>query len=368
MLISNMDKNMKKVKEISPKKWGICAIAVLLILTVGMALLTFIVDPYFHYHAPIKGISYRLYEQQYINDGIARHFDYDAIIIGNSLSENVKASQVDELFDCKSIKIPYSGAGYKELWGSVERALGYNPDVKKVFVIVDTEDAARHKNYVRYTDYPEYLYDDTVWNDARYLWNKDVFYKGTLYNLLMTAAGRESTTLDEYSSKDKETGADVVLPLIGEIPNPEDVSSRGYSAEEEQMVTENINENIIRVTKKYPGTEFVLIYAPPSIARWAKYYIWGNMEYHLGGSRTATELLTAQDNITIYSFLDDFEIVCNLDNYRDTIHYTSEICEYMVDEVSKGKNAVTRENYQEYYERITEFYTEYDYQTLLQGE
>ena len=90
---------MKINKEISPKKWGLCAIVLLVFLVVGIAFLTYVVDPYFHYHAPVKGINYRLYEQQYINDGIARHFDYDAIIIGNSLSENMKTSQVDELSD-----------------------------------------------------------------------------------------------------------------------------------------------------------------------------------------------------------------------------------------------------------------------------
>lgn len=356
---------MKKKKNMTPKKWGICAITTLVVMIVGMAVLTYIVDPYFHYHAPIKGISYRLYEQQYINDGITRHFDYDAIIIGNSLSENMKVSQVDELFDCKSIKIPYSGAGYKELWGNIERALEYNPTVKKVFVIVDTEDAARDKDYVRYQDYPDYLYDDTIWNDAQYLWNKNTFYKGTLYNLLMTFAGRESTSFDEYSAKNKETGADVVLPLIGEIPNPENVAVRGYSSEEEQMVIENITENVIRVTKKYPNTDFVLIYAPPSIARWAKYYVWGNLEYRLGAGKTATSLLVEQDNISIYSFQDDFEMVCNLDNYQDTIHYTTDVCEYMISQIAEGRERITGDNYQEYYDKITKYYTDYNYQELV---
>jgi len=355
---------MKKRKEISPRKWGICAMAGLAVLVACMALLTYIVDPYFHYHAPLKGIRYRLYEQQYINDGIARHFDYDTIIIGNSLSENIKASQVDELFDCKSIKIPYSGAGYKELWKSIDRALHYNPDVKKVFVIVDTEDAMRDKDYVRYTEYPEYLYDDTVWNDAQYLWNKDVFYKGTLYNLLMTVSGKENTTFDEYSAKDAETGADVVLPLIGDIPDSEEVVLYNYDAEDEQMVVDNINENIIPIVEKNPDTEFVLIYAPPSIARWAKYYTWGNINYQLGSGKTTTELLLEQENVKLYSLQDDFELVCNLDNYRDTLHYTSEIGEYMIDLVANNQKRLTRANYRDYYDKITKFYTEYNYQSL----
>lgn len=355
---------MKQVKEMTPKKWGIWAIAIILTLVVGMALLTYIVDPYFHFHAPIEGMSYRLYEQRYINDGISRHFDYDTIVIGNSLSENVKTSQVDELFDCKSIKLPYSGAGYKELWESIERALVYNKELKRVIVFVDTDDAVRDKDYVRYSDYPEYLYDDIIWNDAFYLWNLDTFYRGTLYNLLMTLARKESTTFDEYSVIEGETGPEVVLPLIGEIPSEESASRGMYKEDDREMTTENVNSNIIRVVEKYPEVQFLLIYAPPSIARWAKYYIWGDMRWRLGGAKTTTELLLKQDNVKLYSFQDEFDIVCDLNNYRDTLHYTSEISEFIMENVAKGNNEITKDNYQEYFEKVEDFYLEYDYQSL----
>jgi len=355
---------MKKGKEISPQKWGMCALGILVLLVAGVALLTYIVDPYFHYHAPIKGINYRLYEQQYINDGIARHFDYDTIIIGNSLSENMRTSQVDELFDCTSIKIPYSGAGYKELWGNIDRALQYNPDVKRVFVIVDTEDAARGKDYVRYTDYPEYLYDDTLWNDAEYLWNKDTLYRGTIYNLLMTLMGKESTSFDEYSAKEEATGAEAIKSLLKVIPAEEEITIREYDEADEQIVRENINENIVKVARTYPDTEFVLLYAPASIVKWARYYSRGEVDYRIEVNRTATEAMLQQENIVIYSFQNEFELLCNLDNYRDTIHFTTEVSEYMIDRVANGKECITWDNYQEYYKDIEEFYTEYDYRAL----
>lgn len=355
---------MKRRKEITPKKWGICAIIILVIMIVGVALLTYIVDPYFHYHRPINGISYRLYEQQYINDGIARHFDYDAIIIGNSLSENMKTSQVDELFDCKSIKIPYSGAGYKELWGNIERALGYNPNVKKVFVIVDTEDAARDKDYVRYTDYPEYLYDDNFWNDAEYLWNKDTLYRGTIYNLLMTITGRESTSFDEYSAKYGDTGADAITSLLKPIPEGEDIVIREYTEDDERMVIDNVSENIVKVAREHPDTEFVLLYAPSSIVKWARYYSKGEVGYRLAVNKTTTEILLEQENIFIYGFQDEFDLLCNLDNYQDTIHYTTEVCEYMMDRIANGKERLIPDNYKEYYESLETFYPEYNYRKL----
>ena len=50
-----------------------------------VALVVVVVDPYFHYHKPLPFLSYRLYEERYTNDGISRHFDFDAII--TSLSE-----------------------------------------------------------------------------------------------------------------------------------------------------------------------------------------------------------------------------------------------------------------------------------------
>lgn len=355
---------MKVVRDINPRKWGICAIVILVVMIVGMALMTYIVDPYFHYHAPIQGMSYRLYEQRYINDGISRHFKYDAVVTGNSLSENVKASEVDDLFDCKSVKLPYSGAGYKELWESLERTLSYNAGIEKVIVFVDTEDITNDKDFVRYEEYPDYLYDNNIWNDASYLWNKDIFYRGTLYNLLMTLSGRESTTFDEYSAKDSEMGPEVVLPLIGDIPEPEDANERQYTEEDRQNVEENIKDNIVRVVEKYPEVDFYLIFCPPSIARWGKYYRWGEVQYRIAAGETATGLLLNEKNIHLYGFQDDLEVVCNLDNYRDTIHYSSDIASYIIKTVSEGKRELTTENSGDYFLRLTDFFVDYNYQSL----
>lgn len=359
---------MKNIKEITPRRWGICAIAALAVMIIGMALLTYIVDPYFHYHAPLKGMSYRLYEQRYINDGISRHFEYDAVVIGNSLSENVKTSQVDSLFDCKSIKLPYSGAGFKEIWESLERALSYNSNVKKVIVFVDAEDMIRNKDYVRYEDYPEYLYDDNLLNDAAYLWNKDVFYRGTLYNLAMTLTGKKSTSFDEYSAKSAKTGAEVVLPYVGDIPDAEEAESWGFDEADRNKVVENINQNIVPVVQKYPDVDFYLLYAPPSIARWAKYYIWGDTYYRLEACKTATEILLQEENIHLYSFRDEFDLVCDLDNYTDTVHYTPEITDYMLESIAKEQKKLTEKNVHDYFERITEFYMNYNYQSLRMDE
>ena len=352
------------MKEISAKKWARCACVLLAALIGGMALLTYIVDPYFHFHKPFSGVKYRLYEQRYINDGISRHFEYDAVITGNSLSENTKTTEFDELFGANSIKLPYSGAGFKELWSSLDRTLSYNQNVKKVLVFMDYDDIARSKDYVRYKEYPEYLYDENPWNDVSYLWNKEIFYHGTLFNLMMTFTGRESTTFDEYSSWQKGTGAEVVMPLVGDILTSDEITELEYTSEKESMVIENIEENVISVIDRYPEVEFYIAYCPPSIAKWCLYNNKGEVEYRIDSVETATELLLQKENVKLYSFMTDYDVVCDLNNYSDTIHYTSEINAYMLRCIAQEEKRLTKDNYKDHIDEMKDFYVGYNYQSL----
>lgn len=352
---------MKKVKEITPRKWGILAIVIFLGAVIGCALLTVIVDPYFHYHAPIEGISYRLYEQRYINDGISRHFEYDTVITGNSLSENFRTSEIEEVFGGKCVKLSYSGAGYKELWSSLDRTLSYNPETKKVFVIVDSNDIDRGKDYMRYTDYPEYLYDDIIWNDAAYLWNKDIFYRGTVYNLLMTVTGKPSTSFDEYSAKEEETGAREVLQYVKDIPNEEYIELRDYEEESKQNVLENVTANIVPVLEKYPQTKFYIVIAPSSIAKWCSYYRKGQIESYIYGMKDMAQIILQEPNVELYNFQNDVELTCDLNNYRDTIHYSTDVTSYILQYIEDGKFEWDIDNYEEKAQELLDFYTGFDY-------
>lgn len=346
------------------KKWVISVISVLIILVLIMTTMTYIVDPYFHFHKPLSGMSYRLYEQRYINDGIGRNFDYNAIITGNSLTENFKTTEFDRLFGVTSVKLPYSGAGYNEIWSSLGRALKHNDNTQAVIVALDFEDLPRAKDWVRYDSYPEYLYDDNPWNDLNYLLNKDVFYRGTIYNLLMTIIGTPSTTFDEYSSWKKKTGKDKVMQSVGEILPPEKVGKRGFSDGDKEKILGNIRENIIKVVKENPDTQFYLYFAPDSIAQWCMWNNESEIDYRAYGLELASQELTQYDNIHLFAFFDQYEWTCNLDNYNDPIHYTSEINSEILREIKNGEHQLTKDNYKQYVQDIYQFYSNYDYLSL----
>lgn len=72
------------------------------------------IDPYFHYHKPeLNSYFYTLNNQRSQNDGIIKHFEYNALVSGTSMAENFRTSEVDEIFECNSIKVAYSGGSYK---------------------------------------------------------------------------------------------------------------------------------------------------------------------------------------------------------------------------------------------------------------
>jgi hypothetical protein len=54
-------------------------------------------------------------DERYLNDGIVKHFDYDSIITGTSMTQNFRASEFDELFKAHCVKVPLSGASYREI-------------------------------------------------------------------------------------------------------------------------------------------------------------------------------------------------------------------------------------------------------------
>ena len=351
--------------EKKEKKWFLACMSVLLGSLFLMVLVFWIFDPYFHYHKPFPFVSYRLYDERYINDGISRHFDYDAIITGTSMAQNFKTSEADVLFGVQSVKETFSGAGYSELSENLDRALSRNPDLKTVIWTMDANAILRDKDYTEYEGYPTYLYDDNPWNDVQYVFNKYVWYHGVLVNLIRTIAGMPSTTFDEYSSWEKETGYEHVMAAYDRWEEPAQ-EAPGLTAADVEMVTGNIGQNFVDLVNKYPDTTFYVFYTPYSICWWDFMIREGMINYYYEAELIATKMLLQCPNVKLYNFHDKYDIITNLDNYRDKEHYASHVNSMILEWIAAGDGLVTEENYMERYEQERAYYTQYDYDKLFQ--
>ena len=315
----------------SNRKWSITFLSVVFFLIVGLGAVTVVIDPYFHYHAPLDSLEYLIDDERYQNDGIMKHFKYDAILTGTSMTENFKTSEFDRLFHVNSIKVPFSGASYKEVNENLERAVEANPDIQLIIRGIDYNALEDSKDSIRYPTefYPVYLYDNKLYNDVKYILNKSILFNSTLYVLEYTNAGNKTTNLDY------------------------------------QKLQEHLQQNIIQLVKQNPQIDFYLFFTPYSIYYWDSLNQSGMLKRQLKLEKEAIEALLPYDNLYLFSFFDEFNMICDLNNYRDIVHYGEHINSQILSWMRNKEHLLTEKNYQEYCDKVYKFYTTYDYDALF---
>ena len=70
------------------RKWMIWCISIVAVLLAVCAAAVVIIDPFFHFHAPVKDFPYVIDNQLSQNPGLARHMKYDSVITGSSMTAN----------------------------------------------------------------------------------------------------------------------------------------------------------------------------------------------------------------------------------------------------------------------------------------
>ena len=348
------------------RKWTlICLLAAGLILALAAAV-TALIDPLFHFHAPLEGLSYAIYDERYQNDGIVRHFDYDAVITGTSMTENFKTSQFDELFGVNAVKTSYSGATFRELRENLERAFETHPDIKCVLFSLDQYCLVQDGDALTYEDYPTYLYDDEPLNDVNYLLNKDVLLGHMTETLAYTLYGWDTTGFDEYANWTEGSvfGAEAVL---AQYDRPEKAGETvPFSPEDRAVLEENLQHNILDLARAHPDTEFYLFFPPYSVVWWDMEQRWGSLDRQIDIQLAAAEQLLTADNIRLFSFCDDFDVAGDLSLYKDIFHFNEDISGRILRDMAAGEHELTEEDLAGYGARLREWYGSYDYDGLFQ--
>lgn len=351
---------------LSNKKFAIGAIAIFFVCLTLIATVTYAVDPYFHFHEPI-GSLYHIENQRYQNDGITRNFSYDALIAGTSMTRGFLTSQMDELFETSAIRISFNGASYREVNEAVERALSYNSNVSLVIRGLDTNKLCSDYMNIPESSCPEYLYDDNIWNDVNYLLNKDTLICDILENSFYILKGENITTFDASSyatSRNEEAGTQIAMSAY-ERPEQIEGTLEVLSEEDKDLIYNNIFYNVLEVAIENPDVEFYYFYTPYSVLYYDELVQTNQLNREFEILEYATSLIVAQDNITLFNFIELYDVASDLDNYKDAGHYSGEVSDLMMELMYEGLYTLTTENYQEKMEEIKEFYVNFDYDGIF---
>lgn len=333
---------------------------VFLVLAGGM---TAVIDPFFHYHKPLKQLEYPLERgrERYLNNGIIRNFDYDAAITGTSMMQNFKTSQFDDLFGTHSVKVTLTGDTYWAIDEEVRAIFQNKSDIKYIFRCLDYNKIFDDKSDYNYDNVPTYLYDNNIWNDVQYLFNKDVFLSNTLGVIKYTLSGQKTPDMDHYSSwaADHPVGKDYVLQTY-KVP-AKILPQREFSEKDAKLVQNNVENNVLDMVKAHPETTFYFYTPPYSAVWWYRLKCSGNLERYFQAEKLQAEMLLEYDNVKLFSFSDFFDITCDLDNYKDDTHYSEAISEDIINWIHDGNGQMTKENYETRVQEMTEYYLNYDY-------
>ncbi len=328
--------------------------------------IVYAVDPFFHFHKPLENLAYPIDMERYQNDGISRHFSYNAVMTGTSMTENFKASRFDELFGVHSIKIPFGGATYKETGQAIARAISYNPGITTVLCSLDSDFLMEDKDAWN-TAAPdtEYLYDDNPWNDVNYIWNKEVLFGNVKEVLENTRAGGHTTDFDEYMhwAGEKEWGKEAVLRTYGRVDDwPEE---EPLTEEERRTVMENVEQNVLSTARENPEVTFYYFIPPYSIGYWESEIVGkGMLSKYIAALKLETDMLLSCENIRLFAFDDQYDITCNLDNYMDVLHYSESVGDQLIAWMAAGEHRLTKDNAEAYYDEIEAYYRNYDYDSI----
>lgn len=351
-----------------------CICGLLLILFVSGAVVYYI-DPYMHYHMPLTETYFYILNsgnERNTNYGIARQFEYNAIVTGTSMAENFKTSELDEIFGVHSIKLPYAGGSYKEINDSLDFAFRHNDHIKIVIRGLDLTYFFWDKDSMRNDlgEFPVHLYNENPLDDVKYLFNKNVFLKVCYSKIKGRAQGviPGITSFDRYAywQPGKSFGSKTVLENMEPFSVPNDVTQ--LTEEDRERIHDNITQNVTDLCNRYPETVFYYFFTPYSAAWWGEVWSRGELERQIDAERYIIELILECDNIKLFSFNTFARITCDLNNYKDVTHYgewvNSSMLQYMKEDVGR----LTDENYLEYIESLHELYSSFDYNSLFDQE
>ncbi|MBQ9887177.1 MAG: hypothetical protein IJM37_10035 [Lachnospiraceae bacterium] len=344
------------------KKWTVFVLTVILVFLLLFSLMTYIMDPLMQFRSESKIFKAWEYSEMYSNPGIAKNLSYDTVIVGTSMVQNTDVPECDELFDSKCVKLTYSGGTSHNFKKILDICFNSDNRIKTVYWGLDENQLIVEPDSVRHA-LPEYLYKDDPISKIKYLLNVDIFYQYTLKNIIRTAMGSKTDImpLGDVWGKDAVFSKDAV---ISGYSSPEQQSAKPENYYEEKII-ENLECNVLSVINSHKDTEFVFFMPPYSMLYWNNEVKNGTLDATFYGLNIVMEKLLACDNVKIFFFQNDTDIITNLDNYKDYSHYKPEINSFMMESIKEDKYRLTLDNYKSVLDSMKDFVKKYDYDSLF---
>lgn len=343
------------------KKWSLLLLTALATTLFVFAGAMYVLDPVLNYGTECSLTPYYEYSTLYTNPGIARHYTYDTVLVGTSMTQNTDVDLCDELLECDMVRLPYSGGTSYDMKTILVLCFDSGNDIKTVYWELDQFQLEASPTEHRYP-VPEYLYNSDPGDDISYLLNLDIMYHYGLNNILGSLRGqvapaeRRGITLTGNFSQET-TLASYHRPAESNILHSFDGSMK-------TRVDDNL-ANITSLVESHPDTEFVFFMPPFSVLYWDRELREGTFDATMDATEYAMSALLEYDNVRLYYYQCEEAIITDLDNYKDHSHYGNWINDTITAWIAQNRGLVTPETCEDVIEQMRSFIHSYPFDFLF---
>lgn len=325
-------------------------------------------DPFMQYHKPIDGVAYQLDEKAYayINPGIARNFDYNALVLGSSMTRTVKTSQIKELFNVEAVKLSVLSGKGKDIYDIFQIATEKH-DIQTVFLGLDYFAFNVDKDAIANQDEkPTYLYDHNYMNDIEYVLNRSVLFDTLYKDIKHTFQGKDMISMDDYQTYQQQlTFTDEhYRNMISTMYMTKDIIPIEKDYYVNTYAKDNYKQNLEPIIAEHPEIQFYIYYPPFSIGFWYQEEYLQQQEADIEVMRYLASELTKHGNVKLYFPQGNMETISTFSNYGDLQHYSESISELIMKDIALDKNLVTKDNFEATIQTFMNDLQTFDYSEL----
>lgn len=340
------------------RAWIYLSIAAAVLL--GPAAYNYWADPFQAFHARSDRIGEVWNQQRIQNAGLIRNYlardpYYDTIVVGTSMTMNMRPSEIRHagLTDGGVIKLSMSDS-YARTKGIVAEAALRTGNVRRAIWGVHSTYLQRDVDAVNHGDsaFPEYLYDSNPFNDWKFLFNFDV--------LCVSAGWKERNgnvsefkkepyesygvwaDYEDQEEKTEEFLSETNLEKMRKIVDKGDFSDFRYEYPGEKPYAA-MEEWIVRFAKEHPDCQFDFFFPPYSLVAFRE-KTPKRVNLTLGMRRFLLEKTEGLENVRIFDFMLVPGITEDISNYRDKYHYQMHITNRMLEMMGRGESRLTLES------------------------
>jgi len=318
---------------------------------VTIAFVVWFFDPFYQYHAPFLGMVPVFNDRDNQMPGSVRNLEYDSVLVGSSVAENFDTDYLSDRYHCDMLKIIKASGTVPDLLYYLEMAQE-NHELKNVFWCLDLFALSGSLDVELFEQgAPQYLHTKNPLDDLPYLYNKEVLLEKIPAWVVSSFKNIHTGGMAYNWAEGKNFSAEGAMDHYERYYIPEDSIVEKSELEYRDIVNTNISR-LVEQIQRYPDTQYYFILPPYSMLWWDCAYVNGEQEEELYIMDRIFVSLLPLENVEVYSFQAEADIVCNLDYYMDMVHYSPEINQYMLEQLGGNDYRVTQENYEVTEERV----------------